>query len=120
MRLLLVLATVLPAVPYADDFTAVTPPCAQPARLEGHFDGVPGVFVGLKSTIPGPEPHAAGMALAKKYGFRIDGWGGLWTGFVVSFLAPIEIAKLRCEPDVEFVSFNQRNSISGNGGHAGT
>ena len=112
MRALSALAIVVFApVAFADsDATAIAPPCANPARLENQFDGIAGVWVGFKpSTV---NPHAAGLALSKKYGFKIEGYGFYWKGFIVSFLAPTEVAALRCEPDVEFVTYNLRAHIT--------
>jgi len=111
VRILLFLALVVPLSARADDTAVVTPACAHPARLEGHFDGSPSIMVKLKSSTR--DAQAVGMALSKKYGFKIVWWfRAVFKGFIAPYLAPGEIAELRCEPDVELVEYDQRTSIS--------
>jgi hypothetical protein len=60
------------------------------------------------------DSQAAAMRLSRKYGFRL-----MWVlraagkGFIAPLLTPSEIAKLRCEPDVEVVSYDRKTSITG-------
>jgi len=112
LRALPILASLLLALTApAESLSVITPACSQPARLEGHFDGSPSISVLLKADVP--DSQAVALALSKKYGFRI-----LWVlratgkGFIASLLTPSEIAKLRCEPDVEIISYAQKTSIS--------
>jgi hypothetical protein len=111
VRAFLILAAVFIAFPLsAEDVEVITPTCAQPAELEGHFDGSASIGVLLKADTP--DSQAVAVALSKKYGFRV-----LWIlragkGFIASLLTPSEIAKLRCEPDVETISYGQKTTIS--------
>ncbi len=110
MRVLPVLTVALLSTPvYADDAAAVAPPCALPARLEGVFDGAPGYFVGFKKTTA--DPRALAAALAKKYGFEYHGYVSWTDSTFVYTLSPVTLAKLRCEPDIEYVEFDRTTHI---------
>jgi hypothetical protein len=110
VRAFLILAAVFIGFALPAELEVITPTCAQPAELEGHFDGSASISVLLKADTP--DSQAVAVALSKKYGFRI-----LWIlragkGFIASLLTPGEIAKLRCEPDVETISYGQKTTIS--------
>jgi hypothetical protein len=112
VRILLFLALVVALGARADDTAVVTPACAHPARLEGHFDwAAPRIVFVLKPSTK--DLGAVGTALSKKYGFKIVWWfTAVFKGFMTPYLAPSEIAELRCEADVELIEYDQRNSIS--------
>jgi hypothetical protein len=81
-----------------------SPTCSDPARLEGHADvRAPGVFIAFK---PGVEPVAAARRMIQKYHFNAASqysWGTVFT----SDLDLKWIPSIRCEPDVEYLEFNQ-------------
>ena len=87
-----------------------TPACPDPARLESHPDvRAPGAFISFK---PGVEPKAAAAKLALKYHFinMIQySWGAIFNSDLDLELIPL----IRCEPDVEYVEFNQVVTIGG-------
>jgi hypothetical protein len=81
-----------------------TPTCSDPARLEGHADvRAPGAFISFK---PGVEPRAAAARMALKYHFNKAiqySWGAIFSSDLELKLIPL----IRCEPDVEYLEFNQ-------------
>lgn len=89
-----------------------TPACANPARLEGHRDvRAPGAFISFK---PGVEPKAAAARMALKYHFSKAiqySWGAIFSSDLDLKLIPL----IRCEPEVEYVEFNQVTTIAGTG-----
>jgi hypothetical protein len=110
VRVPLIVALLLPLAAMADDSSVVTPTCEHPARLEGNFDGSPSIIVMLKADTP--DYQAVAVTLSRKYGFKLR-WGfRSMKGFIADLLSPAEIAKLRCEPEVETVSYDQRTSIT--------
>jgi len=87
-----------------------TPACSNPARLEGHTNNeAPGVFIAFK---PGVEPIAAAAMMSEKYHFDTAiqySWGVVFTSNLELNLIP----SIRCEPDVEYLEFNQMIIIGG-------
>jgi hypothetical protein len=104
MRVLLVLAlALLSTAVHADDASVVPPPCANPARLDGTFQGPPGYFITFKHHAG--DPTAVAAALAKKYHFKVTNqysWGAIF----VSQLTARKVAELRCAREVEAIEFN--------------
>ena len=101
----------------ATDSDVIAPSCAQPARLENHFEGSPYITVVLKPSAKDRQSVVRG--LSRKYGFQIIAVYHAVNGFTVSLLSPEEIAKLRCEPEVDTVTYDQKVSISGRSVNAG-
>ena len=85
------------------------PACTNPARLEGHPDPrAPGAFIAFK---PGVEPIAAARRVIQKYHFNTANqysWGAIFSSDIDLKLIPL----IRCEPDVEYLEFNQVVTIS--------
>ena len=104
MRAVVLLTLSLPGVLLADENPQVTPLCESPAPFFGQFTGR-GVVVLLWDDIPNHPPQEAGAALAKKYGFKIASWERDGRSFLVAALAPSEIAKLRCEHSVRYITY---------------
>jgi len=101
LRYLVILVAAIPATLFADDTTVGAPSCAHPARVESHKGPIPGDYVFLKH---GSEQTPS--TLAKRYGLTVGGVvfrSGL-QGFAVSSLSSSDIAKLRCDPDVELIT----------------
>jgi hypothetical protein len=87
------------------------PPCDQPAPLEGQSDpGVSGFIIGVResTSYPGILAHELG----RKYGFIPDAIFRAG-GFSVVEITPRALANLRCDPDVENVSFIRRTWTTG-------
>jgi hypothetical protein len=90
----------------ASNSDILDPPCGQPATLEGQPDrGVDGFTIGVResTSYPGIVAHALG----RKYGFTPtfifrDG------SFSVEKITPQVLARLRCDPEVENVSYIRR------------
>jgi len=104
VRAAVLLTSLLPSVLLAAEALQVTPLCESPAPLYGQFIWR-GVVVHLWDDIPGHPPREAGAALARKYGFKIESWERDGHSFLVSALAPSEIAKLRCEHSVRYIAY---------------
>ena len=90
---------------YGDDDTVAVPPCPAPARLEGKYVGAPGYFVGLKKSVVLPRDAAA--ALAREYGFEYQGFSSSDDLIFVPSLSQVIVDMLRCEPNVDYISFNR-------------
>jgi hypothetical protein len=95
----------------ASNTDILDPPCGQPAPLEGQSDpGVSGFIIGVRESTnyPGILAHELG----RKYGFIPDAI--FKTGsFSVVEITPRALARLRCAPDVENVSFVRRTWTTG-------
>jgi hypothetical protein len=89
----------------------LNPPCGHPATLEGESDqGVGGFIIVVResNSYPGIVAHALG----RKYGFTPasifdDG------SFSVEKITPGVLARLRCDPEVESVSYIRRTWTAG-------
>ena len=111
VRALLTVAMMLSVAGHANDSSVITPSCAEPARLEGQFDpAAPHLVVVLKADVQNSQ--AVAVALSRKYGFSLRWVFRTLKGFAASLLTPAELARLRCEPEVEVVSYDQQTTIS--------
>jgi hypothetical protein len=101
MRFLVLLAAATPTILFAADPTVDVPSCAHPAKVEAHKGPIPGDYVFLK--------HGSDLkpsALTERYGLTVTGIvlrNGL-QGLAVPSLSAADIAKLRCDPDVELIT----------------
>jgi hypothetical protein len=105
-----VLVTLISAVltlAYGEEPAVVTPSCAKPARLEQRTEGESDFEVVLKL---GPNTFVATQYLLRKYGLMIHRHicsspaCSTEIGFTVLSLTASEVAELRCEQEVEYVS----------------
>src|SRR5262252_1115586 len=100
MRFLVLIAAVLPIAAFGDDTTRSGPSCANPAKVENHKGPIPGDYV-----FPKKDSALTPSAFTKKYGLPVTGVvfrHGL-QGFAVPSLSASDLAKLRCDPDVELI-----------------
>ena len=111
MRALLTVAMIVSAAAHADESSVVPPTCARPARLEGQFNGASVVVITLKATAS--DSQTVAMALSRKYGFKlVYVRPAPEKRFVASLLTPSEVAKLRCEPKIDVVSYYSAQVMS--------
>jgi hypothetical protein len=102
MRFLVLIAAALPIAALGDDTTTRSGlSCANPAKLENHKGPIPGDYV-----FPKKDSALTSSAFTEKYGLTVTGVvfrHGL-QGFAVPSLSASDLAKLRCDPDVELIT----------------
>jgi hypothetical protein len=88
------------------------PTCDRPAPLDGEWNsGTPGYIVDFRENID--DPGNVAHELGRKYGFVPESVFRSIGGFSVVLLSPQALAGLRCESQVEGISFNQPTWIPG-------
>jgi hypothetical protein len=103
---ILTLISAMLTLAYGEEPAIVTPSCVKPARLEQRPKGESDFWIILKSD----ADDGATQYLLRKYGLMIHSHIVFPTdyskqrGFSVLSLTPAEIAELRCEQEVEYVS----------------
>ena len=105
-HLLALASLVLGAKCWAAAPEVVAPVCQTPAPLEGTWsDEAPGYIVMLTDEQESRSVVAA--RLGQKYGFTVEGSFRRLRMFTVSRFDPNVLAKLRCDPSVKLVEFNE-------------
>ena len=87
------------------------PSCLSPAPLEGKwYDETPGYIVLLVDA----EENAAVIAarLGEKYGFAVESTMRRLRMFAVARFDPAALARLRCDPSVKLIAFNEPTRIA--------
>jgi hypothetical protein len=88
------------------------PNCDQPAPLDGEWNAkTPGYLVGFRNGTA--DAGSLAYQLGRRYGFVPESIYKTIGGFYVVELSPEALAGLRCEPQVQAISFNQRTWIPG-------
>ena len=101
MRFLVLFAAAISVSAFAEDPPAGETQCNRPAKVENHKGPIPGDYVFVKK-----GSDVTPSAFTKKYGLTVSGVvfrQGL-QGFAVASLSASDIAKLRCDPDVELIT----------------
>jgi hypothetical protein len=98
----------------ASNPAVLDPPCDRPSVLEGEQDrGVRGFIVTLRDDGK-LAPGMIAYDLGRKYGFTPQDVFRSLHAFSVSELSPQVLARLRCEPSVDRVSYIRRIYETGN------
>lgn len=105
MRTLLLLACCCTAVPVlAGEPPDVAAPCAAPAKLDGPWDERgSGYFIGIKAA---SNYRLAAANLASKFHLAVQHYYLASHAILVADLPAATVAALRCEPDVDYISYN--------------
>jgi hypothetical protein len=105
MRMFLYLLCSCIAVPaLAGEQPNAAAPCATPAKLDGPWDERGrGYFIGIKA---GSNYPIASARLQSKFHLEVQRYELALHAILVADLPAQTIAALRCEPDVDYISYN--------------